>query len=254
MQAVIELNNIVTRFGTQVVHNGVNLSVPPGKIYGLIGASGSGKSVLLRIMLGLMKSQGGNVSVLGKDISKLSFEDKKRLSFDMGVSFQSGALFSSLTVGQNIMMPMKEHLSLSQQQMTELTQMKIELVGLPQNAFHKYPSELSGGMKKRVGVARALALDPRVLLLDEPTAGLDAISAEGFDHLIQTLQKSLGISIVIVTHDIDTLFAICDKIAVLVDKKIQLGTIQDLLALHHPWIDSYFGGQRGRMAMKSKQG
>lgn len=254
MQPIIELKNIVTKFGTQTVHKGVSLSISPGEIYGLIGASGSGKSVLLRIMLGLLKPQGGSVTILGKNIDKLSFEERKHLSFDMGVSFQSGALFSSLTVGQNIMMPMKEHLNLSSQQMTELTYMKLDLVGLPPNAFHKYPAELSGGMKKRVGVARALALDPKVLLLDEPTAGLDAISAEGFDQLIKTLQKSLGISIVIVTHDIDTLFAICDKIAVLVDKKIQLGTIDELLALHHPWIDSYFGGQRGRQAMKSKQG
>lgn len=253
MNPIIELKNIKTCFGTQTIHDGVNLAIPPREIYGLIGASGSGKSVLLRVMVGLLKPQAGTITILGKDIHKLSDDELKHLSFDVGVSFQSGALFSSLTVGQNIMMPMKEHLTLSEKLMTELTYMKLDLVGLPPETISKYPSELSGGMKKRVGVARALALDPKILLLDEPTAGLDAISAEGFDQLIKTLQQSLGLSIVIVTHDIDTLFAICDKLAVLVDKKIQVGTIRELLALNHPWINSYFGGQRGRQAALSKQ-
>ncbi|MDP1724099.1 MAG: ATP-binding cassette domain-containing protein [Alphaproteobacteria bacterium] len=250
---IISLAHIQTRFGSQIVHEDVSLDIPYNQIYGLVGASGSGKSVLLRVMIGLIKPYNGNVTILGKDIQTLNRREKQKLSFDIGVSFQNGALFSSLNVAQNIQMPMKEYLDLPQNLMDELTGLKLALVGLSPDTAWKYPSQLSGGMRKRVGIARALALDPKILLLDEPTAGLDAISAEGFDTLIKALQESLNLTVVIVTHDIDTLVAICDKVAVLVDRRIIVGTIEELLELNHPWINDYFGGMRGQNALIGKK-
>ncbi|MDP1975686.1 MAG: ATP-binding cassette domain-containing protein [Alphaproteobacteria bacterium] len=250
---IISLTHIQTRFGSQIVHEDVSFDIPYNQIYGLVGASGSGKSVLLRVMIGLIKPYNGNVTILGKDIQTLNRREKQKLSFDIGVSFQNGALFSSLNVAQNIQMPMKEYLDLPQNLMDELTGLKLALVGLSPDTAWKYPSQLSGGMRKRVGIARALALDPKILLLDEPTAGLDAISAEGFDTLIKALQESLNLTVVIVTHDIDTLVAICDKVAVLVDRKIIVGTIEELLELNHPWINEYFGGMRGQNALIGKK-
>lgn len=250
---IISLKHIQTRFGAQIVHEDVSLNIPSNQIYGLVGASGSGKSVLLRVMIGLIKPYNGTVTILGKDIQNLKRTEKQKLSFDIGVSFQNGALFSSLNVAQNIQMPMKEYLNLPQNLMDELTGLKLALVGLSPDTAWKYPSQLSGGMRKRVGIARALALDPQILLLDEPTAGLDAISAEGFDTLIKALQESLNLTVVIVTHDIDTLVAICDKVAVLVDRKIIVGTIDELLKLNHPWINNYFGGMRGQNALIGKK-
>lgn len=253
VEPAISLKNIKTGFGKQIVHEDVSLDIPPNQIYGLVGASGSGKSVLLRVMIGLIKPKNGEIFILGKNISTLKRQEFQKLSFDIGVSFQNGALFSSLTVAQNIQLPMKEYLNLPQSMMDELTALKLALVHLSPDTALKYPAELSGGMRKRVGIARALALDPKILLLDEPTAGLDAISAEGFDTLIKALQQSLNLTVVIVTHDIDTLVAICDKVAVLVDRRIITGTIDELLALHHPWIHDYFGGMRGQNALNGKK-
>lgn len=251
--SIISLKHIQTRFGPQIVHEDVSLDIQNNQIYGLVGASGSGKSVLLRVMIGLIKPHHGTVTILDKNIQKLSTHEKQTLSFDIGVSFQNGALFSSLNVAQNIQMPMKEYLNLPPNLMDELTGLKLALVGLSPETAWKYPSQLSGGMRKRVGIARALSLDPKILLLDEPTAGLDAISAEGFDDLIKMLQESLNLTVVIVTHDIDTLVAICDKVAVLVDRKIIVGTIDELLKLNHPWINDYFGGMRGQNALMGKK-
>jgi phospholipid/cholesterol/gamma-HCH transport system ATP-binding protein len=246
----ITLRNIITQFGTKRIHDGVNLDVHPNEILGLIGASGSGKSVLLRTMIGLLRPWSGNVCVLGENIYDIPQKKFNAIRAEWGVSFQSGALFSSQTVAQNIQIPMREHLNLSKTMMDDLAALKISLVGLSADASDKYPSELSGGMRKRVGVARALSLDPQILLLDEPTAGLDAIGAENFDRLIKTLQKSLGLTVIIVTHDIDTLVSICDRVAALVDKKLIIGTIEELIRTEHPWINEYFGGMRGRQALR----
>ena len=234
---IIAVHDLVNRFGKQVVHDHLNFEINEPQIIGLVGGSGSGKSVLMRTIVGLQKPTSGTVEVMGGS------PDQPGL---FGVLFQKGALFSALTVEENIMVPLKERGDISDDMARQLAAMKIRLVGLPEFAGAKYPSELSGGMIKRASLARALAVDPPILFLDEPTAGLDPIGAAEFDQLVLELQKALGITIVIITHDLDTLFTVCDRVAVLVDKKIIIDTIENLLQSDHPWIQSYFHGPRGR--------
>lgn len=249
---VISIRGLKTRFGAQVVHDGVDLDVKKGEVIGLVGGSGTGKSVLLREIVGLMDPSAGTIEVLGKDTASLSERERLALQARWGMLFQDGALFSSLTVLENIKVPLKEHTTLPPDLIDEIARVKVAIVGLPPDAADKYPSQLSGGMRKRAGLARALAMDPEILFLDEPTAGLDPIGAAAFDELIGSLQKSLGLTVFMVTHDLDSLYAICDRIAVLVDKKLVVGTIDELLRQEHPWIRDYFHGPRGRAASAAK--
>jgi phospholipid/cholesterol/gamma-HCH transport system ATP-binding protein len=245
---VIRVRGLITRFGREVVHDGVDLDVRRGEVLAIVGGSGAGKSVLMRTMIGLNRPAAGSIEVLGHDIAGLDGTPGRVLRSRWGVLFQAGALFSSLTVSQNIMVPLKEHTSLAPELMAEIVSLKIAMVGLPPDACPKYPSELSGGMRKRAGLARALALDPEILFLDEPTAGLDPIGAAAFDSLIASLRQTLDLSVVMVTHDLDTLHAIADRIAVLVDKRIVTGSIDSLERDPHPWIHDYFHGPRARAA------
>ena len=245
-EPIITVSGLRTQFGQQIVHDNLDLEVLRGEVLGVVGGSGTGKSVLLRTIIGLNRPTAGKILVFGQDTGGLGEAAWRRLQARWGVLFQGGALFSSLTVGQNIQVPMKEHTDLPAALMDELTGLKVELVGLPAEACAKVPSELSGGMRKRAGLARALALDPEILFLDEPTSGLDPIGAAAFDQLIRGLQRSLGLTVFMVTHDLDSLATICDRIAVLVDKRIKVGTMAELLQDDHPWIREYFHGPRGR--------
>ena len=249
-EPIIVVEGLRTQFGPQVIHDNLDLEVRRGEVLGVVGGSGTGKSVLLRTIVGLNPARAGSITVFGVNAAGLSEAEQRRLQSRWGVLFQAGALFSSLTVSQNIQVPFKEHTDLPAELMDELTGLKIELVGLPADACGKFPSELSGGMRKRVGLARALALDPEILFLDEPTAGLNPIGAAAFDQLIRSLQQSLGLTVFMVTHDLDSLATICDRIAVLVDKRIKVGTMAELLQDDHPWIREYFHGPRGRAARR----
>jgi phospholipid/cholesterol/gamma-HCH transport system ATP-binding protein len=246
---VVQVQGLRTRFGTQVVHDGLELAVYQGEVLGVVGGSGAGKSVLLRHILGLLRPEFGKIEVLGHDIWRLSARERYQLQARQGVLFQGGALFSSLTVAENIQAPWRERLRLPEGLVQQLTGLKLDLVGLPHDACHKFPAELSGGMRKRAGLARALALDPEILFLDEPTAGLDPIGAAAFDRLIGGLQRSLGLTVVMVTHDLDSIAAICDRVAALVDKHAVVGTLEELRNLDHPWLRAYFDGPRGRAAL-----
>ena len=245
---VLHVRGLRTQIGGQIIHDNLDLEVRRGEIMGVVGASGSGKSVLLRTIVGLNPAVRGTISVMTHDIATLSEKDRLRLQARWGVLFQDGALFSSLTVAQNIQVPLREHLDLSSALLDELTTVKLDMVGLPPDTGSKYPAQLSGGMRKRAGLARALALDPEILFLDEPTAGLDPIGAAAFDALIRTLQRVLDLTVFLVTHDLDSLIAVCDRIAVLVDKHVIVGTMDSLLETGHPWIEAYFTGPRGRVA------
>jgi phospholipid/cholesterol/gamma-HCH transport system ATP-binding protein len=246
---VIRVRGLVTRFGAQTVHDGLDLDVRRGEVLGVVGGSGSGKSVLLRTVIGLKRPEAGTIEVLGYDVPELDEAEARALEQRWGVLFQDGALFSSLTVAQNIEVPLREHLRMPEPLMDEIAACKIAIVGLAEESADKFPSQLSGGMRKRAGLARSLALDPEILFLDEPTAGLDPIAAADFDQLIRDLKASLGLTVFLVTHDLDTLFAICDRVAVLVDTKIRIGTLAQHLEDDHPWIRAYFHGPRGRAAM-----
>jgi phospholipid/cholesterol/gamma-HCH transport system ATP-binding protein len=246
---VIRVRDLVNAFGSQVIHDGVDLDVKRGEVIGIVGGSGTGKSVMLRTVVGLNQPVSGTIEVLGRDVLHMTSDARHELETHWGVLFQDGALFSSLTVAQNIEVPLKEDLKLPGRLMAEIAACKIGLVGLPPDAGDKFPAQISGGMRKRAGLARALALDPDILFLDEPTAGLDPIAAAAFDQLIKDLQASLGLTVFLVTHDLDSLFAICDRVAVLVDKKIRVGTLEQHLQDDHPWIHDYFHGPRGRAAL-----
>jgi phospholipid/cholesterol/gamma-HCH transport system ATP-binding protein len=246
----IRVRGLVNRFGTFTVHDHLDLDVRRGEVLGIVGGSGTGKSVLLRSIIGLHKPDEGFIEVLGHDTSGMDEKEMRTIQSRWGVLFQEGALFSSQTIAENIEVPLRQYTKMSPHLMDEVAAMKLILVGLPLDTAMKTPSELSGGMKKRAGLARALALDPELLFLDEPTAGLDPISASQFDQLITDLQRSLNLTVFMVTHDLDTLRATCDRIAVLVDKTIKIGTIEELLKDPHPWIQDYFAGPRGRAALQ----
>lgn len=242
----IRIRGLRTQFGTQVIHDDLDLDVRRGEVIGVVGGSGTGKSVMLREIIGLLRPSGGEIELLGTNVWQANFEQRKAMRTRIGVLFQDGALFSSLTVAENIQVPMREHLNMSKSLMEELAALKIAMVGLPPEAGSKLPSQLSGGMRKRAGLARALALDPDVVFLDEPTAGLDPIGAAAFDQLIRSLQGSLGLTVYMVTHDLDSLAAITDRIAALVDKKVMVGTMSQLMGADHPWLQEYFHGPRAR--------
>jgi phospholipid/cholesterol/gamma-HCH transport system ATP-binding protein len=245
---VIKVRDLVVGFGEQIVLNHLSVDVREGEILGVVGGSGAGKSVLLRTIIGLLPKRQGSIEVLGVDLDKASEAERRALERRWGILFQQGALFSSLTIRENIQFPMRENLHISQRLMDEMTLAKLEMVGLTREDANKYPSELSGGMTKRVALARALALDPEIVFLDEPTSGLDPISAGDFDELIRTLQQTLGLTVFMVTHDLESLYNACDRIAALADGQVVAeGPIETMLECDHPWVKTYFQGKRGAM-------
>ena len=246
-EVVISVRDVVNRFGTQTVHDGVSFDVHAGEVFGIVGGSGSGKSVLLKTMLGLRKPDSGEVEVEGRDITCMSDSELREVKQRYGVTFQHGALFTSLTVTENVILPMVESLALAESTLQSLAELRLRMVGLPVDAGAKYPAQLSGGMIKRAALARALALDPSLLFLDEPTAGLDPIAATAFDELVLYLRRTLGLTVVMVTHDLDTLARTCDRVAVLVDRKVIVDTLSGIVRNEHPWIREYFHGARGRV-------
>lgn len=248
--AVIRIRGLRNAFGHHVVHDGLDLDVRRGEVLGVVGGSGTGKSVLLRSIAGLQRPAAGNITVLGTDVMTADEATRTALEMRWGVMFQDGALFSSLTVRENVEVPLRNLRDLLPAIRPQLADLKISMAGLPWFAGDKYPSELSGGMRKRAGLARALALDPEIVFLDEPTAGLDPIGAAAFDTLIKGLSRSMGLTVFLVTHDLDTLHAICDRIAVLAEKKVLVtGTMQEMLSVDHPWVHEYFHGPRARAAL-----
>jgi phospholipid/cholesterol/gamma-HCH transport system ATP-binding protein len=252
-RCAIRVRGLTKRFKEQTVFENLDLDVKAGEILAIAGGSGTGKSVLLRTILGLLPFETGTVEVFGKNFQDLSNEERIGIERRWGVLFQDGALFSSLNVLQNVQTPMREHLNLPQKVMDELALLKIAMVGLPANAAYKAPSELSGGMRKRAGLARALALDPDIVFLDEPTSGLDPIAAAAFDRLIRNLQQTLGLTVYMITHDLDSIFTVCDRVAVLADKHVvREGAPAELVRNPgHPWVEEYFCGERGRLASRA---
>jgi phospholipid/cholesterol/gamma-HCH transport system ATP-binding protein len=236
-----------------VVHDHLDMTVERGEVFGIVGGSGSGKSVLLRSILGLQRPQAGEVRMLGRDLTQLSTPALKEIKATYGVTFQQGALFSSLTVLQNVQLPMLEHLHLSPRALDELALLKVRLVGLTDEAARKFPAQLSGGMVKRAALARALALDPQLLMLDEPTAGLDPISAAAFDELLMDLRQQLGLTVIMITHDLDTIFRTCNRVGVIIDRKMTSDTLEAITRNPHPWIQAYFHGERALRFGQGKQ-
>ncbi|MBB3351768.1 phospholipid/cholesterol/gamma-HCH transport system ATP-binding protein [Rhizobium sp. BK049] len=252
---VLSARDVTVAFGSKVVLDELNLDIYRGEILGFVGASGTGKSVLMRTVLRLLPRRSGTIKILGQDFDELNEPQRNALDMRLGVLFQQGALFSSLTVKENIQVPMREYLDLPHSLMDELAHLKIRMVGLAADAADKYPSELSGGMIKRAALARALALDPELVFLDEPTSGLDPIGAAEFDELIANLRDSLGLTVYMVTHDLDSLFSVCDRIAVLGKKRVMVeGTIDDMLAYDDPWVQAYFRGKRARSIVPQDNG
>lgn len=246
-EVILSVRDVTVAFGDNVVLDKLSLDVYRGEILGFVGASGTGKSVLLRTVLGLIPEQSGTVKLFDVDLDTVSEQDRFEVDMRQGVLFQHGALFSALTVKENIQVPMREYLDLPQVLMDELARLKLELVGLPLSAAEKFPSELSGGMIKRAALARALALDPDIVFLDEPTSGLDPIGAADFDELVAKLRDTMGLTVYMVTHDLDSLFSVCDRIAVLGQKKVLVeGTVEDMMHVDDPWVKSYFRGKRAR--------
>lgn len=246
MQPLISVRGVVNRFGSQVVHDGLDMDVMPGEVFGIVGGSGSGKSVLLRTLLGLQRPAEGTVQIDGRDVTAAAGRQLLEVKRRYGVTFQQGALFSALTVAQNVELPIAEYHDVSPTTLRDLAELKIRLVGLPAEAADKYPAQLSGGMVKRAALARALALDPVLLFLDEPTSGLDPISAAAFDRLVLYLQQSLGLTVVMITHDLDTIYRTCNRVGVIVDRRMISGTLDEIVRHEHPWIQEYFHGERSR--------
>jgi phospholipid/cholesterol/gamma-HCH transport system ATP-binding protein len=251
---VLEVQGLVNRFGPQVVHEGLDMEVNEDEVFGIVGGSGTGKSVLLRSILGLQRPQAGTILIEGHDITQLPAAALRSVKARYGVTFQQGALYSSLNVLQNVQLPMVEHLALAPEARDELAMLKIRLVGLPADAARKYPAELSGGMVKRAALARALALDPRLLFLDEPTSGLDPIGAAEFDELMLYLQKQLRLTVVMITHDLDSIFHTCNRVGVIVDRRMEVDTLERIVDHPNPWIQAYFRGERGTRHPKAAQG
>ncbi len=251
---VICVRGVVNRFGSQVVHDGLDLDVYAGEIFGIVGGSGSGKSVLLRTMLGLQRVQAGSVEIEGRDVMALSPPELLAVKRRYGVTFQHGALFTSLTVAENVALPISEYHDVDDEMIGGLAALKIRMVGLPEDAGAKYPAQLSGGMVKRAALARALALDPALLFLDEPTSGLDPISAAAFDRLVLYLQTHLRLTVVMITHDLDTIFRVCNRVGVIVDRRMISGTLEDIVRHEHPWIREYFHGERSRIVAEGRAG
>jgi phospholipid/cholesterol/gamma-HCH transport system ATP-binding protein len=250
-EVAIRVRGLTNRFGSNTVHEDLDLDVKKGEVLGVIGGSGTGKSVLLRSIVGLNKPVKGDIEVLGERVNELSREERVKIERRWGVMFQDGALFSTLTVRENVMAPMVEHTHVPRPLMRELADLKIRMAGLELDAAAKRPADLSGGMRKRAALARALALDPDLVFLDEPTAGLDPIGAEKFDQLVRSLSQALGLTVFLVTHDLDTLVAICDRVAVLSDGKVlAVGPLEEVRKNPHPWIQEYFSGPRGRAAVR----
>jgi phospholipid/cholesterol/gamma-HCH transport system ATP-binding protein len=243
-EAIVEVRGLVNRFGHQVVHDDLEMTVNAGEVFGIVGGSGSGKSVLLRSILGLQRPQAGEVRLLGRDVTQMEPGELKQVKATYGVTFQQGALFSALTVLQNVQLPMLEHLQLPPRALEELAMLKVRLVGLPDEAARKFPAQLSGGMIKRAALARALALDPQLLMLDEPTAGLDPISAAAFDELLMDLRQQLGLTVVMITHDLDTIFRTCNRVGVIIDRQMTSDSLENITRNPHPWIQAYFHGER----------
>ena len=243
---IIEVRGLVTRFGTQVVHEGLNMEVRENEVFGIVGGSGAGKSVLLRAILGLQPPEAGLIRIAGEDITQMSARQLRSVKARYGVTFQQGALYSSLTVLQNVQLPMIEHVTLPPAARDELAMLKIRLVGLGPEAAGKYPAELSGGMTKRAALARALALDPSLLFLDEPTAGLDPISAAQFDELVLYLHQQLRLTVVMITHDLDTIFRTCNRVGVIVKQRMVSDTLERIVDYPDPWVQAYFHGERAR--------
>jgi phospholipid/cholesterol/gamma-HCH transport system ATP-binding protein len=254
MVPVISVRGVVNRFGAQVVHDGLDVDVLQGEVFGIVGGSGSGKSVLLRTMLGLQKPRRGSVRIEGHEVTGRSARDLLSVKRRYGVMFQRGALFSSLNVAQNVELPIAEHHPIRPETLAALALLRLRMVGLPESAAAKFPAQLSGGMTKRVALARALALDPAILFLDEPTSGLDPISAAAFDRLVLELQKSLSLTVVMITHDLDTIFRVCDRVGVIVDGRMISGTLDEIVRHDHPWIREYFHGERSRAAREAAGG
>jgi phospholipid/cholesterol/gamma-HCH transport system ATP-binding protein len=246
MAAPVEVRGLSNTFGRQIVHLNLELTVEEGEIFGIVGGSGAGKSVLLRSILGLQKPRAGSVKLYGRDITRMSSAELRTVKAGYGVTFQEGALFSALTVLQNIQLPMIEHLHLPRRTLDELAMLKLKLVGLRPDAAGKFPAQLSGGMVKRAALARALALDPPLLFLDEPTSGLDPIGAQAFDDLVKNLQRQLNLTVVMITHDLDTLFGICTRVGVLVDGRMISDTLANISRSPQPWIHAYFQGPRAQ--------
>lgn len=248
MEPVISVRGVVNRFGPQVVHDGLDLEVNPGEVFGIVGGSGSGKSVLLRTMLGLQRPVQGSVRIEGREVVGKSSREQLAVKRRYGVTFQHGALFTSLTVAENVELPIAEYHAISAPLLRELAFLRIRMVGLPASAAEKFPSQLSGGMTKRAALARALALDPAILFLDEPTSGLDPISAAAFDRLVLDLQRGLALTVVMITHDLDTIYRICNRVGVIVEGRMISGTLDEIVRHEHPWIRDYFHGERSRAA------
>jgi phospholipid/cholesterol/gamma-HCH transport system ATP-binding protein len=254
MAPVVEVKGLVNRFGTQVVHDGLDMEVNADEVFGIVGGSGSGKSVLLRSILGLQKPQAGTVRIFGRDITQMDTPQLREVKERYGVSFQTGALYSGLTVLQNVQLPMLEYLQLSPLALNDLAMLKVRLVGLPADAGAKFPAQLSGGMIKRAALARALALDPSLLFLDEPTSGLDPISAAAFDDLVLYLQKQLKLTIIMITHDLDSIFRTCNRVGVIVDRRMVSDTLKRIVDYPNPWIQEYFHGERARARLEALHG
>lgn len=253
-EVVIRVRDLKVAFGDKVIMDGLDLDVMRGEILGFVGGSGQGKSVLTRTILGLVQKSRGTIEVFGEDVDTLNAAQRRVLERRFGVMFQQGALFSALTVKQNIQVPMREYLDLSPALLDEMAMVKLDLVGLKPDAADKAPSELSGGMIKRAALARALALDPEIVFLDEPTSGLDPIGAAEFDELIVTLKQTLGLTVFMVTHDLDSLYSACDRIGALADKRvIAVGPLATMLASDHPWLKAYFGGERAQARLPSAE-